>query len=430
MNRTLSLTRRTSRPAATPLAAVLLFALLAAGCAKPQVERSDEHGADAGAEEHVERGPNGGRLFMDDGVRLELRIHDGGAAPEFRAWLSDAQGKPLPTEGAKLSVALDRFAGRRDSLEFRALHEYLQSTSAVEEPHSFVVRIHLELQGRRHDWSYEQEEGRVRLSPEAVREGDIVTAIAGARAIEVRLEAPGEIRLNPDRVVQVRPRFPGVVRSLVHQLGDRVTTGDVLAIVHSDGSLSEYEVVSPMAGTIVSREGATGSAVGRENVLFTVADLSTVWAYFPLYPQFASRVRAGQAVRIRSQGEDPLEAESQVSYVGPLLEQDTRISYARAILDNTSRRWTPGLYVTASVTVERVHAAVAVPEEAIVRTPAGPAVFVADGDVFEMQPVQTGRTDGEWTEIVAGLRAGDHYVTRNAFLLKAELGKSEAGHEH
>jgi len=57
-------------------------------------------------------------------------------------------------------------------------------------------------------------------------------------------------------------------------------------------------------------------------------------------------------------------------------------------------------------------------------------VFVADGDVFEMQPVQTGRTDGEWTEIVAGLRAGDHYVTRNAFLLKAELGKSEAGHEH
>ena len=430
MNTIPSLARRARVLARIPAAAGILVALASSGCSKTQVQSHDEHGHDEAGAAHVERGPNGGRLFEADGIRLELRIHEDGVPPEYRAYVSDAQGKPVDLKQVRLSVALDRFAGRYDSLLFRAEPEFLRSTSSVGEPHSFVARIHLERDGRRHDWTYEQQEGRVRLSPEAVREGDIVTAVAGARAIEVRLEAPGEIRLNPDRVVQVRPRFPGVIRSLTRQLGDRVREGDVLAVVHSDGSLADYEVVAPMTGTLVSREGATGASVGRESILFTLADLTTVWAYFPLYPQFASRVRTGQVVRIRSQGDDPIEAESKVSYVGPLLEQDTRISYARAILGNASGRWTPGLYVSASVTVEHVRADVAVPEEAIVRTPHGSGVFLADGDSFELQPVETGHSDGEWTEIVSGVRAGERYVTKNAFLLKAELGKSEATHDH
>jgi cobalt-zinc-cadmium efflux system membrane fusion protein len=80
--------------------------------------------------------------------------------------------------------------------------------------------------------------------------------------------------------------------------------------------------------------------------------------------------------------------------------------------------------------VDRFSARVAVPEAAIVRTSRGPAVFRAAGSTFELQPVSPGRSDGEWTEIVAGLEAGARVVTRNAFLLKAELGKSEASHDH
>jgi cobalt-zinc-cadmium efflux system membrane fusion protein len=113
-----------------------------------------------------------------------------------------------------------------------------------------------------------------------------------------------------------------------------------------------------------------------------------------------------------------------------LLEQDTRVSYGRVVLDNHERRWQPGLYVTASVTIERVDVAVAVPEEAIVRMPDGPAVFRAEGNRFEPQPVVIGRSDGLRTEIVQGLESGARVVVKNAFLLKAELGKSEAGHEH
>jgi cobalt-zinc-cadmium efflux system membrane fusion protein len=276
----------------------------------------------------------------------------------------------------------------------------------------------------------ESGEQHVELSPEAIAAGGIESTIAGPREIEVRIEAPGEIRLNADRVVQVRPRFEGIVRRLPRELGAHVATGDVLAIVHSNESLAEYEITAPMAGTLVARTAAIGETVTRESVLFTLADLGTVWAYFPLYPQFATSVRTGQPVTVRSQGDDSLVVRSRVSYVGPLLEQDTRISYGRALLDNTSRRWTPGLYVTVGVTIERVQVRVGVPERAIVRTAAGPAVFFADSGRFVLRQVRTGRTDGEWTEIVEGMAPGDRYVHEQAFLLKAELGKSEAGHDH
>jgi len=86
--------------------------------------------------------------------------------------------------------------------------------------------------------------------------------------------------------------------------------------------------------------------------------------------------------------------------------------------------------VTAAIVVDRVAAAVAVPEEAIVRMRTGPAVFRARGTTFALQPVTPGRSDGTWTEIVEGLAAGDSIAVKNAFLLKAELGKSEASHDH
>jgi len=57
-------------------------------------------------------------------------------------------------------------------------------------------------------------------------------------------------------------------------------------------------------------------------------------------------------------------------------------------------------------------------------------VFLAEGGVFEAQPITAGRRDGERVEVVAGVAAGQRYVAEGSFLLKAELGKSGAGHHH
>ncbi len=417
------------RPGDRPLwGMAMVAAALLAGCGGP--------GAGPGAhdEPHAdhapERGPQGGRLFGAGDLRLELVIAEDGIPPEFRAFLYDGRGARLPHAEARLSVVLERFAGRRDSLTFRPEPDFLRSNGVVSEPHSFDARITLEWRGRRETWGYEQREGRVELTPAAVAAGGIETALAGPRAIEVRVRTPGEVRLNAERVVQVRPRFPGVVREMTARLGDGVAAGDRLAAIHSNESLTDYRVDAPMRGTIVSRDASVGQGVDATSVLYTIADLSTVWVDFALYPEIAGRVRRGQPVRIHAGSTDLPPVSTTIHYVGPLLEQDTRVSYGRVVLPNGGGGWTPGLFVDAAIAVDRFRAAVAVPEEAIVRTSRGPGVFRAMGASFELQPVVPGRSDGDWTEIVEGLEPGARVVVRNAFLLKAELGKSEATHDH
>lgn len=273
-------------------------------------------------------------------------------------------------------------------------------------------------------------EGVVELSAAAVRNARIALGAAGPATIATIVEAPGEIHLNAERVLEIRPRFPGVVRELRKRVGDAVRAGDVVAIVQSNESLADYEVVASMGGTVLARPVVTGTAVSHETSLMTVADLSTVWADFAIYPQWVGRIRTGLDATIVAQNRPELSARGTIRYVGPLLEQDTRVSSARVVVANARGEWTPGLFVTARVAVDRARVAVAVPDEALVRMADGPAVFVAEGARFEARRVVAGRSDGRMTEIVSGLAAGDSVVVANAFVLKSELSKGEAGHDH
>lgn len=274
------------------------------------------------------------------------------------------------------------------------------------------------------------EEGAVELSAAAVANARIRVAAAGPATIATVVEAPGEVHLNAERVLEIRPRFPGVVRELRKRVGDSVREGEVVAVVQSNESLADYEVTASMGGTVLARPVVTGTAVSHETSLLTLADLSTVWADFAIYPQWVGRIRTGLGATIVAQGRPDLSARGTIRYVGPLLEQDTRIASARVVLDNPRGHWTPGLFVTARVEVDRERVAVAVPDEALVRLPEGRAVFVAEGLRFELRPVLTGRSDGRTTEVVSGLAAGDSVVVANAFVLKSELSKGEGGHGH
>lgn len=269
----------------------------------------------------------------------------------------------------------------------------------------------------------------VELSAEAIRSAGIDVDSVGPHSIEVVIELPGEIKLNAERSVDVRPTYPGGVRLLHAGLGTFVHRGQPLAVIYSNESLSDYTIEAPMSGTVVARPVNPGAAVDRESVLYTLADLSSVWLDFPIYVQQLGRIRRGQVVHVRADGGHGEAAVGTISYVGPVLDVDTRTTFGRAVLPNRGNRWQPGRLVTAAVVLERVTVPMAVPEEAIVRMGSGAAVFRADSTGFEMQPVTLGRSDGATTEIVSGLERGARVVVRNAFLVKAELEKEAGGHE-
>lgn len=423
---------------------MLFFALLLGGCgpksghdSHAEHDHDHEHEGDPGHGEHEEheeadfpRGPHGLRLLQGEGVQLELGIYDSGTAPTFVAYLTLGKEKRLDWSEAKLRLALRRFPARAETLDLVPDGARFRSTQSAQEPHSFHVTALLTVGDETQSFSYEQVEFRATVHPEGLTRSGIVVAEALPRSISVMVESPGEVRLNEERVLQVRPRFAGVVQSLGVTLGERVVQGQILATIQSNESLTDYQVTAAQEGTIVAREVTAGTPVDGSTTLLTIADLSRVWVDFAIYPQNFQRVHKGLPVTVTSVSHPDLRAEARISYVSPLLEQDTRASFARVVLDNPNNLWQPGLFVNARVLLEDSRVNVAVPEGALVRSKFGPAVFRAEGNTFELQPVATGRTDGAFTEIVSGLEPGASIATENAFVLLAEIGKSEAHHDH
>ncbi|HKQ24884.1 MAG TPA: efflux RND transporter periplasmic adaptor subunit [Burkholderiales bacterium] len=196
----------------------------------------------------------------------------------------------------------------------------------------------------------------------------------------------------------------------------------------ADG-LTRYEVRAPIDGVVIEKHLSIGEAVKEDASIFTIADLSTVWAEMIIYPKDLDSVKIGQKVTVRATGLDA-EAAGRVSYVGSLVGEQTRSAKARVTLQNPNRSWRPGLFVTVELVQSEAEVPVAVAVEAIQTYRDGKVVFVRFGEFFEARPVEPGRTDGQWIEVVNGVSPGTKYAASNSFVLKAELGKSSASHDH
>jgi cobalt-zinc-cadmium efflux system membrane fusion protein len=270
--------------------------------------------------------------------------------------------------------------------------------------------------------------GHVTLSTQQIQAAGIGVAQVGPADIRTQLPLYGVIAPNAERVRDVAARFPGAIVTLTKRVGESVKQGEVLATVESNESLQTYNVVAPLAGVITARQANAGEQTG-DHALFTVADLSTVWVELSLFPRDLPKVRLGQPVRVKSTDAN-LVADGKVVYVAPFGTSTNQTLTARVLLENADRKWAPGLYVTADVMVGSASVPLAISSQALQMLEEQNVVFVQAETGFEPRRVQLGRSDGERTEVLAGLRAGEAYATKNSFILKAELGKGEAEHGH
>jgi cobalt-zinc-cadmium efflux system membrane fusion protein len=124
-----------------------------------------------------------------------------------------------------------------------------------------------------------------------------------------------------------------------------------------------------------------------------------------------------------------LETEAKVSSVGAALDPETQSTYARIELPNVDGQWKAGAYVEVVSHHESV-APVAVALSAVQYLDSRPAVFVRHAEGWEARAVALGRQDRQFVEILSGVKAGEEYASDNSFILKAELGKGEAEHDH
>lgn len=198
----------------------------------------------------------------------------------------------------------------------------------------------------------------------------------------------------------------------------------------SGSDLNRLELRAPFDGIVMEKHLALGEAVKEDANVFTISDLSTVWAEIAVPPKDLNLVRVGETVTVKASSFDA-QANGKITYVGSLLGEQTRTAKARVALANPDRAWRPGLFVSVDVlSTQSGTAAVTVSTNAIQTLEDKQVVFVKVAGGFRPQPVTPGRSDGKLTEIVQGLNAGAQYAAAGSFVLKAELGKDSAEHAH
>jgi cobalt-zinc-cadmium efflux system membrane fusion protein len=277
-------------------------------------------------------------------------------------------------------------------------------------------------------------EGHVELTPEQRKNANIGIEEAGEAKIKTSLSVYGKVAANEEAMAHVMPRFPGIVKAVKKRLGDSVEKGEVLAIVESNESLKTYEIVSELKGTIIHKDITLGEFVKDDKTIFTIADLSTVWIDFSIFRQDFTLLSKGQDVEIHAgdghASADAKPIEAKIDYISPFGTEGTQTMLARAIVPNAKGDLRPGLFVSGEIITGEVEAPVAVKNGAIQTLKDKTVVFVEEGDAFEAREVEMGVKDSERVEITSGLLPGDKYVAVNSFIIKAELGKGEAAHEH
>ena len=403
---------------------LLAFAILLRG-GPPE---AGEHGEHAAGEESARTGPHGGRLLEDGSFALEVTIFERGVPPEFRVF-PYRDGARLDPSDVWLRVELHRLDGRVDEIGFAPRGDHLVGDRTVEEPHSFDVKVSLRVDGEARRFEYASYEGRVDLPEEARAAAGIELANVGPARIRTTLPLNGRIVPNEDALAHIMPRFPGIVREVRRRIGDPVARHEVLAVIESNESLHPYEVRSHVAGTVIFKRITPGEFVSTDRVIYAVADLSRVWADLDVYRQDYPRLRVGQAVTL-SGGPGAPPVESTISYLSPVGSQGSQTLLARAVLPNPEGLWPPGLFVRGEVAVDVAEVPLTVRAEAVQRLRDWDVVFVRFGSTFEARPIELGRRDAEFVEVLTGLEPGWSYATTNSFVLKADVEKAGASHDH
>ncbi|MFG6458108.1 efflux RND transporter periplasmic adaptor subunit [Roseateles sp. BYS96W] len=278
-----------------------------------------------------------------------------------------------------------------------------------------------------------------------VRRGDMLAVIASPALAEqrsellsaqrrqeaARLAFEREDRLWRDRIAaaQDREQAQTTLREADIAVANAQQKLAAVGATGTAGALNQLALRAPLDGVIVEKHLTRGEAVKDDTTVFTIADLSHVAAEFAVAPKDLADLRTGQRAVITSTAFDG-RAEGRISYVGALLGEPTRTARARVALANPQAAWRPGLFVTVQVLGGDIPVPLAVPTDAVQTLDGQTVVFKAVPGGFEAAVVTTGRADDTQTEIVAGLTPGDRIATKNAFVLKAELGKASAAHDH
>lgn len=320
----------------------------------------------------------------------------------------------------------------------------------------------------------------LRIAPEKVQKLGVRTEAAAMRPLARTLRAVGTIQVDERALRSVAPRFEGWIQRLhVNATGQFVARGQPLMEVYSpelvaaqqeyllavrgvaalkdadpgvadamhglaEGSLqrlrnldiSDQELVklrsegrardsvtlrAPAGGVVLEKAAVQGMRFMPGEMLFRIADLSTVWLLAEVFEQDLAGVRIGQRAVARVSAYPGETFDGKVAFVYPTVSPETRTAKVRVELPNRGLRLKPDMYANVELTTGERTPRLAVPESAVLDSGTRRVVLVQRGEgLFDPREIKIGLRGDGYVEVLEGLRAGDPVVVSANFLIDAE----------
>ncbi len=329
--------------------------------------------------------------------------------------------------------------------------------------------------------------GQIQISPEKVQKLGVKTATVIERKLTHSIRALGSIQVDERRVHAVTPKFAGWIQRLyVNATGQTVKRGQPLLEIYSPELVTaqqEYliarqgqqvlkmgsvqalataknlaenalqrlhywdiapaqlqrlqnlekpvdtlSLLSPVTGVVLDKPAQEGMRFMPGELLFRIADLSTVWLLADVFEQDIAGVRLGQVVQVHINAYPERLFSGKVGFIYPTLATETRTVKVRVELLNTEGLLKPGLYGGLTLAARDDKAAgLAVPDSAVIDSGTRQVVLLKRGEgQFEPRTVKLGLLADGYYAVLEGLTAGDEVVTHANFLIDAESNLKSA----
>ncbi len=384
---------------------------------------STEHG---GPGTHVDEVTLSARAIEEYGVRVEAaqlwRLRPTFIAPArvgFNTELSAHVGSPLPGRVFELKVrqGSDVQAGDPllviESAELGAAQsDYLIKRTAAETSGPAVDLAKAVWDRSRNLYESTQ---AIALSDVQRREAEYKATVAALKSAQAEAQA-AENRLH----------LLGMTQTQVEEL---TALGEVNP---------RFTIVAPLAGQVVQREVTLGELVSPDRpALLVITDMTKLWVLADVPEARLGEIAPGAQAWVRIGGVQGAQHDGVVTFIAPIVDATTRTGQVRIEVQDGVVPLRPGMFAQVEIVAVGVAAeeapVVAVPEGAIQLVEGGPSVFVPVPDeenTFVRRSVVIGRNVGGLVPVLSGLVEGERLVVAGSFILKAELGKSTAEHQH
>ncbi|MDC1347635.1 efflux RND transporter periplasmic adaptor subunit [Glaciecola sp.] len=373
-----------------------------------------------------EKGPHRGRMLRDGDFAVELSIFETGVPPEFRVWVTNEE-KPVPPVQVELNIKLIRLGEQIDDINFEAEGDYLRGDTVIYEPHSFVVSVAARYRGKTYTWEYDNFEGRTLIEEKVAEAMEIDTEFVGAAKLHKTIKVYGKLVLPANAKRRIQARFEGEIKQVHVALGDVVKKGQLLITIESNESLQSNQIKAPIAGVITEQKANTGEQSGQR-VLLEITQSNKLLAELAVFPMDVASIRQSPPVTVMVNGHN---ATIDTAISGNRLGmRDDQARLFLADVDNSSGLLTEGMFVTALIEIETFEVPLAVKRVGLQAFRDFTVVYAKVGEQYEVRMLELGREAGEWIEVLSGIDAGTEYVTNNSYIIKADIEKSGASHDH